>query len=310
MDNRTYTDEVYWRSYLPYFPESLQISDSLVSQVQEERWNWKCYSIHLDRIDVSQAQGKIILLHGIGGYGRFLLPIGLRTAQLGYSVVAPDLPGYGLTKRSLSELQYSDWIHCVSDLIDHEHRRDGLPIFLFGLSAGGMLAYQSACKQPHLVQGVAATCLLDFRDEQVRKTVSRYPWMGNLGYDALHRFSWLLDPILFPMKYVTKTQFMSNQEAFNSLVLSDRLGGANRVPARFLRTLLSQTPEIEPENFNIPLLLVHPEKDRWTPLALSEVFFNRLAGSKKLQILENCGHAPLEEPGILQLEQALVSFFR
>jgi alpha-beta hydrolase superfamily lysophospholipase len=90
---------------------------------------------------------------------------------------------------------------------------------------------------------------------------------------------------------------------------SDRLGGGNWVPARFLRTFMNAKPALEPEAFTVcPLLLVHPGVDRMTDIALSRRFFERLACSKRMVILEGASHMPTEHPGIDQLEAAVLEF--
>ena len=47
---------------------------------------------------IRQKKHKLILLHGGGGNGRLLSPIGVFFQKLGYECIAPDLPGFGLTK--------------------------------------------------------------------------------------------------------------------------------------------------------------------------------------------------------------------
>ncbi|MGM0653183.1 MAG: hypothetical protein ACQES4_10460, partial [Bacillota bacterium] len=78
----------------------------------------------------------------------------------------------------------------------------------------------------------------------------------------------------------------------------------------FINTLLEAYPEIEPEEFDIcPMLLAHPEKDLWTPVEISELFFNRLHKiNKQLVILENAGHFPIESPGLQLLEESILGF--
>lgn len=54
--------------------------------------------------------------------------------------------------------------------------------------------------------------------------------------------------------------------------------------------------------------LAHPGDDRWTPTELSLRFFDRHAGPKRLAILDGCGHFPVEQPGVAQLEDELTAF--
>lgn len=83
------------------------------------------------------------------------------------------------------------------------------------------------------------------------------------------------------------------------------------MPARFLRTLMTYAPALEPEAFGVcPVLLVHPGADQMTPIAISRRFFDRLAGDKRMAVLEGASHMPTEHPGVDQLEAEVVRFLR
>ena len=81
------------------------------------------------------------------------------------------------------------------------------------------------------------------------------------------------------------------------------------VPAGFLRTFLASEPLVPPDLFDVcPVLLVHPADDRWTDVTLSRPFFDRLKVPKRLVMLGNAGHFPIEEPGVSELRTALLNF--
>ena len=68
---------------------------------------------------------------------------------------------------------------------------------------------------------------------------------------------------------------------------------------------------IEPEEFDIcPVLLAHPEADRWTPVEVSRLFFDKISAPKRLRMLENAGHFPIESPGLQQLEAECVDLIK
>ena len=93
-----------------------------------------------------------------------------------------------------------------------------------------------------------------------------------------------------------------------SLLLQDKRGAGSSVHLGFLCSMMESVPAAEPEAFGIPLLLCHPEKDRWTPERISRLFFDRIGSTKELCTLKNAGHFPIEQPGIAQLEEAVVLF--
>ena len=137
----SYADDDYLRPYRRFLPDVMR----LPRDPQEEWWTWQDSKVHLDRLDVDHAPLKVLVLHGGGGNGRLLSAFGALVHGLGYSYVAPDLPGFGLTQPGPScDLQYRSWVNLATDLIAHEQARDGLPVVTFGGSLGGMLAYNVA----------------------------------------------------------------------------------------------------------------------------------------------------------------------
>jgi alpha-beta hydrolase superfamily lysophospholipase len=308
MTLRSYDDHPTWRRYQPFFPPGMQCTRT--STPTEEYWRWRGLDVHLDRLAVPTSPVKVIVLHGAGAYGRVMAPAAVLAQRYGYETVSPDLPGYGLTRVPWREMSYPLWIDCVCDLIDAELARDGRPVVLFGVSLGGLLAYQAAARSRKVV-GLVATTLADTRERAVRKGFAKHALLGTAGLWLLDKLSLITDALPLPMAYVSKMDRISNRPDLSALVKSDRLGGGSWVPARFLRTLMTTAPAIEPEDFDLcPVLLAHPADDRMTDIALSRRFFERLAAPKRMVILDGASHMPTEHPGVDQLEAAVLQFMR
>jgi alpha-beta hydrolase superfamily lysophospholipase len=305
MFNGDYDHHSGWRGYQPYLPARFRLTDSKLPS--EERWSWEGLAVHLDRYELPDAPLTIIGLHGGGGYGRLMAPIGVLARRLGFEAVLPDLPGYGLTPIPRARLTYDTWVACVRDLVIAEHERSGRPVVAFGASMGGMLAYHAAVAGAPLA-GVLATTLLDPHDHDVLAVVGRTRSTTALGARLLRALPALTDSLPIPMALVARMSAIANDPDVVELARHDPLGGGVVLPARFLRTWLSYLPLTEPEAFKLPVLLAHPAADRWTPSELSERFLRRLAGPTSFVSLQGCGHFPLEEPGLTQLESAFGGF--
>ena len=105
-----------------------------------------------------------------------------------------------------------------------------------------------------------------------------------------------------PVRWFTHMQRMSRDPALTALVCADPLGGGNRVPLGLLASLFDTAPALEPEQFQrCPVLMLHPACDDWTPVAISDRSFQRLAAPGQRVLLEACGHFPIEHPGLDQL---------
>jgi alpha-beta hydrolase superfamily lysophospholipase len=305
MRGQYYDDQPAWRRYQPYLPARLRIAEGQLPH--EERWAWDGLEVHLDRYRVPGAPLTVIGLHGGGGYGRLMAPMGVLARRLGYEAVLPDLPGYGLTAVPRKRVTYDMWVACVGELAVAERARTGGPVIALGASMGGMLAWHAAAAGAPLA-AVAATALIDPRDPDVLVMLGRTSWAGPLGARVLRMLPALTDPLPIPMRFAANMRAIANDRAVAAIAGRDRLGGGRIVPARFLRSWIDYDPAAEPEAFERPVLLAHPGDDRWTPSGLSERFLDRLAGPKRLAILEGCGHFPLEEPGLTQLESEFAAF--
>lgn len=303
---RTYADIAGWERYQPFFPASMRTTPGTTPS--EEWWKWNGMDVHLDRLAVPTSPVKVIVLHGVGAYGRVMAPAAVIANQQGWETVAPDLPGYGLTSVPDQRLVYALWVDCVVALVEAELARDGRPVVLFGVSLGGLLAYHAAARSRKVV-GLVVTTLCDPRETAVRAGLARTALLGTAGLWLLNATSALTDGLPMPMRYVSKMYRISNDPALAALCAGDPLGGGNAVPARFLRTLMDTPPDLEPEDFQVcPVLLTHPGLDRMTDIALSRRFFDRLAAPKHMVVLDGASHMPTEHPGIEQMEAAVVSF--
>jgi esterase/lipase len=75
---------------------------------------------------------------------------------------------------------YDDWVQIANDFINYELEQDPRPIVLYGLSAGGMLAYHVAALKKK-VKGIVGMTFLDQRIQQVRDETARNLIMSKLG---------------------------------------------------------------------------------------------------------------------------------
>jgi alpha-beta hydrolase superfamily lysophospholipase len=305
-ERRSYNETDYWHKYQPFLPENMRVSPG--REPAEEWWAWRGADIHLDRYAAPAAPLTVVLLHGAGGYSRLVAPYGLMLQRHGYEVVMPDLPGYGLSITPKEMFSYECWVDCAADLAEAEIKRAGRPVALFGMSIGGYLAYLAAA-QGHKAAGVLATTLADPRIPAARDQLGKNPWLSRIFASMLVPMAALFGSVRIPVRWVANMSKVANNPELSRVVSDDPTGGGNHVPLRFLRSIMAIRPAIEPEDFDLcPVLLAQPAADLWTTIEASRPFFDRLKGPKELVMLENCGHLPIEEPGLSRLEEAIVAF--
>lgn len=304
-----YTEFEYWKKYNKFLPEELQYRETNLPV--ETYWNCKDYQIHLDETKIDKSPVKVIILHGAGGNGRIMGLLGNFLNDLGFEYIAPDLMGYGLTKNKKNKnIDYAEWVDCVSDLVDEEYAKDNKPIVLFGLSVGGMLAYQAASKNKN-VKGIIVTTLADPRQKHVRDDIAKNLFLSRVGLPFVKITSPVFDRIALPIKWLCKMDRITNNKAFSNVFANDPYAGGSKIKLKFLRTYMTFNPAKEPEDFGIcKVLYLHPEKDTWTTIDTSKPFFDKIKSPKKMVILENCGHAPYEENGLTTMKKEVRNFLK
>lgn len=247
--------------------------------------------------------GVLILVHGGGGHGRILAPCALPALAAGWQVLAPDLPGYGLTTPAPGfDGDYAEWPAVIAALADQV---EAGPVVLMGLSLGGMTAV-SAAQQSARVRGVIVTTLLDMSDLETFIGVARWRWLGRLSLGFMRRAPALFDRLIMPLGLVTPLKAMSSHRALQRYFERDQLIGGRWVRAKFFRTL--QQHRLADPKLDCPLLLLHPGADDWTPVSMSLPTYGQISGVKSFQLLSNGAHLPAESPAFAELGQAMQAF--
>ena len=290
--------------YAAFLPADLR---GRIAAPRQTWMDWRGRRVHIARGgDPNTAKARGILVHGGGGYSGALWPLaGLVAGNrdgIGVEILAPDMPLYGYTEEpNPAAVRYADWIDQLCDIISAERARDDRPIILFGASMGGMMAYEAA-HRTGAADAVLATCLLDLTDPAALAAVSRIKIAGALTGPILRAAGSVLGSVRVPIRLLADMSAMSRDPGLSRLCASDPRGGGVSVPLGFLSSWLNyeHTP---PERYRgAPVTLVAPAADTWTPPALSVRFLQRIAGPTRVELLENCGHYPIEEPGLSRLE--------
>lgn len=291
------------RMYADFLPEPYR-PDSAAEPVSDW-WEWRGRRVHLLRAAVADAPVRVLAIHGAGGHSGLLWPAVALGLRENVDATAVDLPLYGRTfEPDPGGVRYGDWVDLLCDLVHEQAAADDRPLVLFGASMGGMLAYEVAARTG-AAGHVVVTCLLDPADPAALATATRWNLPGGLGPRLLRWLDPVCGRLRLPIRWITYMDRMSLDPDLSRLCAADPLGGGARIPLGFLRSFADYRHSI-PETFTAaPITLVHPAADRWTPPALSIRFLERVPGPREIVLLDNCGHFPVEEPGVSQLATTL-----
>ena len=298
-----YTTTRSWARYRDLLETRFDIT---LSQTPAETWREiRGHRIHIDTWEPDgPVQGTLILVHGGGGHGRVLAPFADLVVRLGWRVLAPDLPGYGLTRPARGYRgDYAEWPAVLAEIARAAEGR----VVLMGLSAGGMTAVFAA-EAARNVAGVIATTLLDAGDRDFLLRAARWRWLGALSLIGFQLMPWLVDRISMPVRLAVQMRSMSSDPAMNAYFSEDPLLGRLWVRLRLFRTMHERKADrLSPAG---KLLLVHPGADAWTPTAISLPAFERVDGPKEFVELSNGAHLPLEQPAFDELRTCLERFLK
>ena len=306
----SYQNQTSWKEIQSFLPLNYRLTDATMPK--EERWEWKGNQIHLDTYRDPCAKAKVILFHGVGTNGRQMTTIiGRPLAEDGFEVIALDMPIYGETAVSKNmTITFSDWVACGNDYVNYGLSRDDRPIFLYGLSAGGMETYFVAAKNKK-VKGIIGMTFLDQREKAVRMTTTKNWFWGTFG-TALATLSCTMGLSKFKMKMsvCSKMNTLCNDENALQAMLRDKTSAGNKVNMKFLSDYMTYIPEVEPEEFDVcPIILTQPENDRWTPEFLSDLVLDKIkkVAVKKVK-LRNGSHYPIEAEALEDLHRSVLDF--
>ncbi|HET7695781.1 MAG TPA: alpha/beta fold hydrolase [Vicinamibacterales bacterium] len=215
----------------------------------------------------------------------------------GLDVFALDLRGYGSTPRDASgfltpDRAVADVAAVVSWMQQQDARKGGT--YVFGLSRGAMIAAMTAQKHPEKVAGIV---LLGFGfDPDVRAAPS--------------------DPGVRPGR-VRNT----SDAAISDFITRDAYTGATM--SAFVRAALQTDPVLadwrDEQQFNafvparvqVPVLLVHGDRDPQAPMSIGTKLFNRFGTPDKWWIiLPGADHAAHLEKSAPLLVRTVVNFTR
>ena len=306
----SYNSNTAWKQLNELLPTDFQIQEN--NQPLEETWDWKGNKIHLDRYPNPNSEYRIFLHHGVGTNGRQMsMILGHKLAALGYDIVAMDNLGYGMTEVNQKDITYDNWVHCFADFVNTETKRDYKKPVLYGLSAGGMICYNAACFINE-VHGIIGMCFLKNDDKTVGKETAKFGWSNWFVFPMMNFFSKIgFARLKLPMKAVSKMNALVNNKKALGIFLKDNTSAGASVQLQFLYEYVNYKLPIPVSQFDkCPIILTQPEKDRWTPLYLSEISMKGIKAPFTVKLLNGGGHYPMEETALKQLLQYTVEFIK
>jgi pimeloyl-ACP methyl ester carboxylesterase len=238
----------------------------------------------------------ILILHGWGGSSDSWLEVQNDLVSRGYSVVCPDLPGFGKSDGPPKPWAVDDYVEWTRGFISYMNSRQEFPEFfsLLGHSFGGRIAIKFSVRYPEKIKKLVLcdAAGIKFEPDIKTKTVLAAAKIGKALF-SLRIFAiireWARDLFYLVLRNKDYVKARGVMRETMKLVLNE--------------DLLPELPKI-----SLRTLIVWGDEDELVPLKCAQVFKEKIAGSEFV-VLEGVGHSPhLEKP--LELAKIIDSFLK
>lgn len=233
------------------------------------------------------AKAVVVLQHGLNAHGGHLEWAAAQLNAAGYACYAVDLRGRG--KSDGERYFVDDFDKYLSDLqLAFDRARaehPGLPVFLIGHSAGGVIAACYALRHQAVLKGLICHSFA------FRVPAPRF---------LLNLLQWLSGP--FPRLKVLKlkNEDFSRDPAWVAMMNADPLIADERQPARTVGEMWKADKLLETAfpRITLPVLIIHGTEDHATQPGGSQFFFDTTGSADKtLNLYEGHYHDLLADTG-------------
>jgi len=263
--------------------------------------------LHVVHWPVTPARGVIVFLHGLSEHARRHQQVVTHLNRAGWSVLAPDLRGHGLSGGTRGGIQQDDDpLHDLAAVMDLAARLHPTgPRVLMGHSMGGAISARFAAA---LAEPSEAAVWSRPLDALVLSAPALEPSMGMVQKALLSTMGRLMQDV--PMPIVFKPEWGSSDPEVVSEFLADPLAHKKVTPR--LAAFMSQQGRISlsrAAQWTRPTLLLHTPADRLVSPTACETFAARLpAGLGRIQRFPTLAHDMLRDRGKEQVYQAITQW--
>ncbi|HTF20671.1 MAG TPA: lysophospholipase [Chryseolinea sp.] len=234
---------------------------------------------------VGNPRGAIVIVHGLNSHSGYYQWVADQLTELNYAVYALDLQGRGQSEgeRFYVESIY-DYVTDVDQLVDiakSEHQ--GLPVFMLGHSAGGVIACLYVLEHQEKINGLICESFA----YQIPAPDFVLAVLKGLSHVAPHLHTVKLKNEDFT-RHAEMVAFMNN----------DPLIARESQPTKTMEQLVIADERLKKEfsHITLPVLILHGTHDKATKYSGSEFFYAHAgAPDKTLKLYEGHYHDLLND---------------
>ncbi len=291
MSKFEYND--YWFNYvLDADPEDIKAS------VKEEYITSHGLKIHVDVYDNGDdnLDKTVIFLHGTSVYSRFYAEWCFNLFKKGYRIVAPDMPGHGMSEGRRGHFTMKMFNQTVYDVHSWVIDKYGENNIVMGSSLGGINALYSAANDERLKGAICHNAAV-FNEKAYKNLIKMTPVLKLLRpfvpvvakiVPKMRISVWLY----LDFKKLAKTERMLEKVP---LVLKDEIL-ATKYSTAAIRTQMRDPLKKPLEEIITPVMIINGDSDYLFSVEYMTELFDRLTcKNKALEILEGASHLIFQE---------------
>ncbi len=254
--------------------------------------------IHLDIYGANEkSQKTIMFIHGTAVYSRFYADFLYGLYKKGFRIVAPDLPGHGLSSGRRGHFNMKELLNVLYDVCSYINENFNGKIASMGSSLGGIITLYVVANDNRISAGVCHnTAILN---EGAHKRIVKVKGF----YKYLKPLVPILSKILPIFKlsvwiYLDPYKLIKNEEWYNKIqiLLNDKLV-SDKYTLKSLATQMRAKLPKPVEEIDTPIMIIDGTDDVLFSTEYMKEIFDKLQNSKnkKLEIIENGSHLILHE---------------
>lgn len=257
-------------------------------------------------------RANVVILHGTALHSGLYEPVALRLTAAGYRVYAFDMQSWGRSG-GLGGAGYVTAFHdYADDLISFtntlKQNWPGVPNFVMGESLGGTVALYTALKDHTLFDGVI-TSAAGYKPRP-KLLGLRVPTFINAMGIGMTQMGAAVMPKMPILQGNMGIRIVVEDEAVEAQLLKDPYVAHGWLPAVYASSLLDASNYIESnlQHLNIPILLMHGERDMLVPTDSSQEIYDNVASTHKVLRIYDSPHTILLENARDQAVQDVIQF--
>lgn len=294
MEKKTYANyKDTWQEYC------LGVDPNEISQlIIEEYIQAGDLGIHLDIYGSQEVSSPTLLfVHGTAVYARFYAKFLYNMWQKGYRVVAPDLPGHGLSGGKRGHFDMELLVDTLREVISYVLAKYKGPIIMMGSSLGGITTLYTLAADSRLIAGICHNAAL--LNERAHEKIVQVKGIYKILKPLVPTFARLLPTFkLSVWKYLEPKSLFKSEEFLEKLdvLLNDPLL-SHKYTLKALATQMKAVPARPVEEISVPVMILNSDNDVLFSVEYMEEILTRLESSphKRLEIIPNSSHMILHE---------------